>query len=105
MQLEERLMALPGVANVAPQGLSQRQWQVEVPRAVLAQHGLSAHDVAMRLQQQRVDVPLGILETRERHILLRFTGQRRSLEAIANVGVGSGSSRSARSFGDTARMH
>lgn len=36
MQLEERLMALPGVANVAPQGLSQRQWQVEVPRAVLA---------------------------------------------------------------------
>lgn len=104
MQLEERLMALPGVANVAPQGLSQRQWQVEVPRAVLAQHGLSANDLAMRLQQQSVDVPLGILETPERHILLRFTDQRRSLEELANVVVVSGSGGSELTLGDIATL-
>src|SRR5699024_6094004 len=104
MLLEERLMALPGVANVAPQGLSQRQWQVEVPRAVLAQHGLSANDLAMRLQQQSVDVPLGILETPERHILLRFTDQRRSLEELANVVVVSGSGGSELTLGDIATL-
>src|SRR5699024_10927205 len=104
MQLEERLMALPGVANVAPQGLSQRQWQVEVPRAVLAQHGLSANDLAMRLQQQSVDVPLGILETPERHILLRFTDQRSSLEELANVVVVSGSGGSELTLGDIATL-
>src|SRR5699024_1756893 len=93
-----------GVANVAPQGLSQRQWQVEVPRAVLAQHGLSANDLAMRLQQQSVDVPLGILETPERHILLRFTDQRRSLEELANVVVVSGSGGSELTLGDIATL-
>ncbi|NWN91437.1 efflux RND transporter permease subunit [Marinobacter adhaerens] len=90
LQLEERIMALPGTAEVKLQGLSQRQWQVEVSRAVLAQYGLSAQDLAMRLRQQSVDVPLGILETPERDILLRFTDQRRSLKELADLVVVSG---------------
>jgi multidrug efflux pump subunit AcrB len=91
LQLEERIMALPGVAQVTLQGLSQRQWQVEVPRAVLAQYGLSAGDLALRLRQQSIDVPLGTLETPERDILLRFTDQRRSLQELADLVVVSGS--------------
>ena len=91
LQLEERIMALPGVAQVALQGLSQRQWQVEVSRAVLAQYGLSASDLALRLKQQSIDVPLGTLETPERDILLRFTDQRRSLQELADLVVVSGS--------------
>ncbi|KAA3630256.1 MAG: AcrB/AcrD/AcrF family protein [Proteobacteria bacterium] len=90
LQLEERIMALPGVAQVTLRGLSQRQWQVEVPRAVLAQYGLSARDLAMRLRQQSIDVPLGILETPDRDVLLRFTDQRRSLRQLADLVVVSG---------------
>lgn len=92
LQLEERIMALPGVAQVTLRGLSQRQWQVEVPRAVLAQYGLSARDLAMRLRQQSIDVPLGILETPDRDVLLRFTDQRRSLRQLADLVVVSGAS-------------
>ncbi len=90
MQLEERIMTLPGVAQVTPQGLSQRQWQVEVPQAVLAQYGLSARDLALRLRQQSIDVPLGTLETPDRDVLLRFTDQRRSLRQLADLVVVSG---------------
>lgn len=85
LEFEQLLMMLPGVAQVNLQGLSQRQWQVEVPRAVLAQHGLSASDLAQRLKQQSVDVPLGILETPQQHILLRFTDQRRKLQDLASI--------------------
>src|SRR5699024_8524196 len=53
-------------------------------------YGLSAQDLAMRLRQQSVDVPLGILETPERDILLRFTDQRRSLKELADLVVVSG---------------
>ncbi|MEZ5549984.1 MAG: efflux RND transporter permease subunit [Pseudomonadales bacterium] len=90
LQLEERVMTLPGVAKVTLQGLSQRQWQVEVPRAVLGQYGLSARDLAMRLRQQSIDVPLGTLETPDQDVLLRFTDQRRSLRQLANLVVVSG---------------
>ncbi|WP_417513981.1 efflux RND transporter permease subunit [Marinobacter sp.] len=91
LQLEERIMALPGVAQVTLQGLSQRQWQVEIPRASLAQYQLSASDLAIRLRQQSIDVPLGTLETPDRDILLRFTDQRRSLQELADLVVVSGS--------------
>ncbi len=104
MQLEERIIALPGVAQVRLQGLSQRQWQIEVPRAVLAQHGISASELALRLRRQSIDVPLGILETPERNILLRFTDQRRSLQELAELVVVSGSGGSELTLGDIATL-
>jgi len=104
LQLEERIMALPGVAQVTLQGLSQRQWQVEVPRAVLAQYGLSAGDLALRLRQQSIDVPLGTLETPDRDILLRFTDQRRSLQQLADLVVISGSSGGELTLGQIATL-
>lgn len=85
--LEDRLLRLPGVADVAIQGLSQRQWQVEVPQETLAQYGLTARDLADLLARQNIDMPLGTLETRERDIQLRFTDQRRSLRELAEVVV------------------
>ncbi len=75
LRLEERLMALPGVADVAIHGMSQRQWQVEVSREVLGQHGLSARQLAARIANQNLDLPLGTLETREREIQLRFSNR------------------------------
>ncbi|MDR9439528.1 MAG: efflux RND transporter permease subunit [Halomonas sp.] len=87
LRLEERIMALPGVADVAIHGMSQRQWQVEVPGGVLGQHGLSARELARRISAQSLDLPLGTLETPERDILLRFTDQRRSLRELKNLVV------------------
>ncbi|MCE8035022.1 efflux RND transporter permease subunit [Halomonas sp. MCCC 1A11057] len=87
LRLEERIMALPGVADVAIHGMSQRQWQVEVPREVLGQHGLSAQELAQRISAQSLDLPLGTLETADRDILLRFTDQRRSMAELAELVV------------------
>lgn len=104
MQLEERIIALPGVAQVKLQGLSQRQWQVEVSRAVLAQHGISANELALRLRRQSIDVPLGILETPDRSVLLRFTDQRRNLHELADLVVVAGSGGSELKLGDIATL-
>lgn len=83
--LEERIMTLPGVASVTIHGLSQRQWQIEASREVLGQYGLSARDLAARVGQQNIDMPLGTLETRERDVQLRFTDQRRSLDELQHL--------------------
>lgn len=85
--LEDRLLRLPGVAEVKIQGLSQRQWQVEVPQETLAQYGLTARDLADLLARQNIDMPLGTLETHQRDIKLRFTDQRRSLRELGKVVV------------------
>ena len=85
LSLEQKIMILPGVARVHIQGQSQRQWQIEIPREVLAQHGLSARELARRVASQSIDLPLGTLETSNRDILLRFTDQRRSLSELASL--------------------
>jgi multidrug efflux pump subunit AcrB len=102
--LEARIMALPGVAAVAIHGLSQRQWQIEVPREVLGQHGLSARELAARVARQSVDMPLGTLETGDRDILLRYTDQRRSLPELRRLVVVSGADGGELTLGDIATV-
>ncbi|QEA40583.1 efflux RND transporter permease subunit [Pistricoccus aurantiacus] len=88
--LEDRLLRLPGVAKVDIQGLSQRQWQIEIPQEALGQYGLSASELAAILSHQNIDMPLGILETPNQDIQLRFTDQRHALRELQDVVVVSG---------------
>ncbi|MEX0943806.1 MAG: efflux RND transporter permease subunit [Pseudomonadales bacterium] len=103
--LERYIMALPGVAAVTIHGLSQRQWQVEVPREVLGQHGLSARELAARVARQNIDMPLGTLETREQNIQLRFTDQRRSLDELRRLIVISNPQGGELTLGDIATLN
>jgi len=104
LRLEERLMALPGVADVGIHGMSQRQWQVEVPGEVLGQHGLSVRDLARRISAQSLDLPLGTLEAPERELLLRFTDQRRSLAELERLVVMSDPAGGELTLGDIASL-
>ncbi|CAM4210671.1 efflux RND transporter permease subunit [Vreelandella rituensis] len=104
LRLEERIMMLPGVADVTLHGMSQRQWQVEVPGEVLGQHGLSARELARRISAQSLDLPLGTLETPERDILLRFTDQRRSLRELKSLVVMSDPAGGELTLGDIATL-
>ena len=102
--LENRLLRLPGVAEVTIQGLSKRQWHIEVPQETLAQYGLSARDLGRLLAQQNIDMPLGTLETPERDIQLRFTDQRRSLRELASLVVVSDRQGGELTLGDIASL-
>ncbi|SFD80666.1 Multidrug efflux pump subunit AcrB [Thiohalospira halophila DSM 15071] len=103
-RLEERIMALSGVAGVALHGVSQRQWEVTVPREVLGQHGLSARELAARVARQNVNMPLGTLETPERDIRLRLTDQRRSLDELRDLVVVSDPEGGELTLGDIATL-
>lgn len=85
--LAERLAALPEIARVNRSGLGTRQFRVEAPRAVLAQHGLTAAGLAQVIGAQSLDQPAGTLETRGGDLRLRLTEERRSPEALAALPV------------------
>lgn len=87
LELEKKLKAIDGVASVAIRGMSQRQWQIEVPSQVLRQHGLSLQTLARTIASQNIDLPIGNLETRNQDVLLRFTDQRKSIHNLKNIVV------------------
>src|SRR5690554_689855 len=103
-QLEDRLFAMDGVADVIPVGLSQRQWHIEVSRDLLRQYGLGVRDIARAINSQNLDMPLGTIETDSQDIQLRFVDERRSLQALADLPVIGGAAGAVLTLGDIATI-
>ncbi|PSF07153.1 AcrB/AcrD/AcrF family protein [Marinobacter fuscus] len=103
-QLEDRLFAMDGVADVIPVGLSQRQWHIEVSRDLLRQYGLGVRDIARAINSQNLDMPLGTIETDSQDIQLRFVDERRSLQALAELPVIGGQAGAVLTLGDIATI-
>ena len=82
--LKERMQEA-GVSLIKIEGFSDHQLRVSLSDASLRRIGLSAAQVADRIASQSRDIPLGIIETRERDILLRFVDQRRTPEALEKL--------------------
>lgn len=103
-QLEDRLFAMDGVADVIPVGLSQRQWHIEVARDLLRQYGLGVRDIARAINSQNLDMPLGTIETDSQEIQLRFVDERRSLQVLADLPVIGGAAGAVLTLGDIATI-
>ncbi len=74
-----------GVSLVTIHGFSDHQLRVSLSDADLRKTNLSAARVAERIAAQSKDIPLGILETREKEILLRYVDQRRTVASLENL--------------------
>src|SRR5690554_3290014 len=89
-QLEDRLFAMDGVADVIPVGLSQRQWHIEVSRDLLRQYGLGVRDIARAINSQNLQ--------------LRFVDEGRALQALAELPVIGGAAGAVVTLGDIATI-
>ncbi|MCB2100660.1 MAG: efflux RND transporter permease subunit [Rhodobacterales bacterium] len=85
--LKDRIMRLPGVAQVSITGFSEHQIRIEVPATTLRQHGLSVEDLANVIARQSVTVPAGSIETRDSTVLIRFDDERRTPLQFADLVV------------------
>ena len=86
-ELRDRLKALPQVSQVTLQGFSERQLRIQVPELVLRQYGLGIDEIADAVRRQSLDRPAGVVETREREVLIRFAEERRSPRELADLVV------------------
>ncbi|MCF8114475.1 MAG: efflux RND transporter permease subunit [Desulfotignum sp.] len=82
--LKDRLQEA-GVALVAIKGFSDHQLRISLSDAALRKTGLTAARVAEQIAAKSKDIPLGLLETRERDILLRLVDQRRTVASLENL--------------------
>jgi multidrug efflux pump subunit AcrB len=93
-----------GISLIKIEGFSDHQLRVALYDAALRRIGLSAAQVAERIAAQSRDIPLGIIETRERDILLRFVDQRRTPEALERLVILAGPEGGELRLGDIARV-
>lgn len=102
--LADRIAALPDVARVLTAGVGTRQFRIEVPRAILAQHGLTAEALAAAIQAQSLDLPSGTLETPGADLHMRIAEERRSIADLAAIPVLTLANGAALTLGEIARI-
>lgn len=102
--LKDRLLNLPGVAEVKVGGFSDHEIRVEIPMKNLMQYGLSVFDITSVIGNQSVDMPAGTLETRDADFVVRFADERKRIHEYEDLIVISGKTGAELRLGDIATI-
>ncbi|MEO0361482.1 MAG: efflux RND transporter permease subunit, partial [Pseudomonadota bacterium] len=103
-ELKIRMLRWGGVPRVEVAGFSDPQIRIEIADAAARRLGLSLEDIARTVGRQNVDLPLGEIVSNEGSTLLRFTDERRALDAFRDVVIASSSGGAEIRLGDVARI-
>ncbi len=103
-EVKTRMLQWGGIPQIGIKGFSDHQIRVELRDGVLRQYGLSMADIAGAISRQSLDLPAGMLETRDEDILIRFADERKTASGLADLVVISGSGGGTIRLGDIARI-
>jgi heavy metal efflux system protein len=84
-QIKRQLRMVPGVSEVNTWGGEVKQYQITVDPAVLAQYGLTLHNVAQRVEENNTNFGGGFIEHNDEQYTLRGTGRAESTEDLGNI--------------------
>ena len=85
--IRRRLLAVPGVAQVTPNGGGEKQFQVVIAPGALQTHGVTVAQVVRALEEGNENVSAGILNERGSEWLVTGVGRLRTLEDIGETVV------------------
>ncbi len=75
-QVRDDLIADPDLSQVSLVGVPDREISIEVSEESLRRYGLSFEDLIAAVKRSSVDLPAGMLRTKDEEIILRTVGQR-----------------------------
>ncbi len=104
VKAKERLKRDPGIAQVVVKGFSDQDVIVELSSEVLRRYGLSISDIQAAIVAQSVDLPAGIMQTRDGDLIVRFAEQRRAPSEFTDLIVVSSASGGHVRLGDIADL-
>jgi len=71
--VEDRLISVPGVADIQVNGARERLFRVDIDPMAMASRGLSLADIRAALANAAFDTPAGSLSSRDQSIVVRTT--------------------------------
>ncbi|MCK5218957.1 efflux RND transporter permease subunit [bacterium] len=89
-ELKEKLLRLPGTANIEIGGGRERKILAELDKHRLAALGIPIKKITAILEQNNLNLHAGNLEGRTYNLGLRTLGAFQSLEEISNIGIAVG---------------
>ena len=87
--IKGQLRTIPGVSEVNTWGGQTKQFQIVVDPALLAQYGLTLHDVALRVQENNTNFGGGYIEHAAEQFTLLGAGRATTPEDFGNIVIAS----------------
>src|SRR6266536_1424294 len=84
-QVKNQLRTIPGVSDINTWGGESKQFQVKVDPQLLAQYGLSLHDVATRIEENNTNFGGGYIEHASEMYTLRGSGRATTPQDLGNI--------------------
>ncbi len=100
--IKKRLKQLDKVSQVDILGFSDQEFLIEIPFYNMMHMGLSVSDIEAAVAARNLDLPAGSLKTRDTDVLIRFSEERSTLEALRDLTIISSDSGSSMRLGDIA---
>ena len=88
--VKNRLKRDRRIAQIRIQGFSDQTLQIELSAEVLQRYNISLSNIRTAVEQQSLDLPAGILQTQSGDIIVRFAGQRKTEQELAELVILSG---------------
>jgi CzcA family heavy metal efflux pump len=85
--VRQRLLTIPGVAQVVTMGGGRQQFQVKVNPALLQQYGVTLHDVEQALSNSNANATGGYVNSSGQEFLVRSLGRLNSIEDLKEIVV------------------
>lgn len=102
--LKDRLKRSDLISQVRIQGFSDHEFLIEIPFVRMMRFNLSISDIREAVASQSLDLPSGSLETTDSEILIRFSEERDSVQALEDLVVISAETGLEIRLGDIARI-
>src|SRR5436190_10764020 len=84
-QIKNQLRTIPGVSDINAWGGESKQFQVKVDPQLLAQYGLSLHDIAIRVQENNTNFGGGYIEHASEQYTMRGSGRASTPEELGAI--------------------
>ena len=103
-QIKERMLRTGDITQIDILGFSDHQIRVEITARDLMRFGLSISAIADKIANQSLDLPSGLIETRDADVLVRFADERRTIRELEDLVVLSGETGAEIRLGDIAKI-
>lgn len=103
-KVKSRIKRDKRIAQVVIKGFSNQDISIEIPAYNLKRYGLGVADIAAVIETQSIDVPAGVMQTPDKDVLVRFSGERKSPVDFKNLTVHSSATGGDIKLGDIAKI-
>ena len=84
-EIQEKLQTLGGVGNIDIVGGREREFRILINPVKLDNYGLAINDVSQSIAAQNVEIPGGSIETTDKELSVKTTGEVHSAEALRDL--------------------